>query len=92
MNYPVQLVPHVENPLTKAPFTNYDIEALIWDLRGELLETARVFLEQKAGLGLPDWMALKDGADTLASLCVHDSLILAQAHLEPEAPAAMEVA
>ncbi|MEB3353411.1 MAG: hypothetical protein VKM34_04145 [Cyanobacteriota bacterium] len=63
------------------------INALAWELRGELLGFARAYLQEEAGLGLPDWMALKDAADTLASLCVHDSLALAQAHLEPPAPA-----
>ena len=65
-----------------------EFQALIWSLRGELLQTARVFLEQEAGLELPDWMALKDAADDLARLCVHDSLDLAWAQAESGPPAA----
>lgn len=91
MEYPIQLYPGLLNPKTKAPFTNYDVEALICHLQKELFSAAETFLIREADLGMPDWMALKDAAGQMAGLCVHDSLILAHAHIEPEAPA-VEVA
>jgi hypothetical protein len=86
MENPAQLYPGLLNSKTQAPFTDGDIQSLIRQLRAEILSAAEAFLDREAELGMPDWMALNDAADHLAGLCVHDSLILAEAHLDGDQP------
>jgi hypothetical protein len=46
----------------------------------QLLHTSRLYLAREASLDLPDWVAISESLNRLASLCLFDALEVEEAN------------
>jgi len=72
--------PHVLDPQTGKPLTAPTIAALHHGLWMQLLHTSRLYLAREASLDLPDWVAISESLNRLASLCLFDALEVEEAN------------